>query len=44
VLPAVLFIAIGERLRAYIRPAGFDWLVRGVLAAMAVRLLYVAWR
>jgi uncharacterized membrane protein YfcA len=43
VLPAVLFIGLGEHLRRYIQPAGFDLLVRAVLAAMAVRLLYVAW-
>jgi uncharacterized membrane protein YfcA len=43
VLPAVVFIAVGERMRRYIRPAGFDLIVRGVLAAMALRLLFVAW-
>jgi uncharacterized membrane protein YfcA len=43
VLPAIAAILLGTRLRAQISPRVFDLVIRGMLAAMAVRLLYAAW-
>jgi uncharacterized membrane protein YfcA len=43
VVPAVIFIRLGERLRVYVQPRVFDHLIRIVLALISIRLLYVAW-
>lgn len=43
VVPAVIFIRIGERFRSRVKPAAFDILIRVLLALISLRLLYVAW-
>ena len=43
IVPAVVFIRLGERFRSRVKPAAFDMLIRIVLLVISLRLLYVAW-
>ena len=43
VVPAMMFVPVGNWLRQFIRPGHFNVLVRAVLFVAAARLLYGAW-
>ena len=43
VVPAMVFVPVGDWLRQFIRPRHFTVLIRVVLFVTAARLLYGAW-
>ena len=43
VIPVMVFVPIGDRLRKYIHPDAFGVMIRAVLFVTATRLLYGAW-
>jgi hypothetical protein len=43
VLPGIAFIPLGDWARRFIRPRLFDLMIRALLIAMALRLVYAAW-
>jgi uncharacterized membrane protein YfcA len=44
IVPALLFIPVGARLRKFITQRGFELIIRLTLLVMALRLLYGAWQ
>lgn len=43
VLPAIVFMPLGSKLRSLIQPQVFSRIIRALLFVMAVRLIYGAW-
>jgi hypothetical protein len=43
VLPAIVFVPLGTKLRGLIQPHLFSRIIRALLFVMAVRLIYSAW-
>lgn len=43
IVPAIIFIPVGQRARRFVSPAAFDTFIRIMLAIMGLRLIYGAW-
>jgi hypothetical protein len=43
ILPTIVFVPLGQKLRGHINPETFNRIIRGLMLIMAARLLYAAW-